>query len=191
MPVRRFSWGQPAQICGALHSHGAALVRSRPGEEYVTPAVPIAAVELFRERALPHPLQLVTSPLANFSITRQSARARDAGEWAEVQTALAATFLKHAGLDVAARARLWAEARAKSPSGTGVLISAAIVEPACRPLLRHARPADWFRWLRSVMRRPGAFRRVLRSRRLHPDWWAYLDHHTAARFAETRRLSCP
>ena len=30
-PYRKISWGQPSQFCGALHSHGAALVRSRLG----------------------------------------------------------------------------------------------------------------------------------------------------------------
>ncbi len=182
--TRLFAWGHPAQLSGALHSHGAALVRSRPGDDFVTPAVPIAAVELFRERALPHPLLLVTAPLANFSITLQSARSDDRGEWAALQTALAATFLKHAGLDEEARARLWAEAREKSPPGTGTLLAAALMEPACRPLLMHARPADWFRWLRGAVRRPGVLWRVLNSRRLHPDWWSFLERHTAARFRE-------
>lgn len=184
VPVRRFSWGDPRQLSGALHSHGAALIRSKVGDDFATPMVPIAAVELFRERALPHPLLMVTAPLANFSVTRQSARSQDAGEWAEVQTALAATFLKHAGYDAARLGEVWAAARAQRPPATSTLLFAGLVEPACRPLLRHAAAADWLRLARGLIRRPGVLRRVLRSRESHPEWWRFLEHHTAARFAE-------
>ncbi len=185
-PARSFDWGQPAQMCGALHSHGAALVRSRPGDDFETPLVPIAAVEPFRERCLPHPLLFIPEPLAHFSITRRSARSDDRAEWAEVQTVLAATFLKHAGYDAARLAEVWARARAQRPPATSTLLFAGLIEPACRPLLRHARAADWLRLARGTLRRPGVLRRVLRSRRLHPEWWEFLERHTAARFAEAR-----
>lgn len=188
-PYRKISWGQPSQFCGALHSHGAALVRSRLGDNFATPPVPIAAVEPFRERAFPHPLLLVTAPLANFSITLQTARSQNAGEWAEVQTALAATFLKHAGYDAARLGEIWAAARAQRPPGTSTLLLAGLVEPACRPLLRHATSLDWLRLARGLIRRPGVLRRVLRSRVSHPDWWQFLEQHTAARFAEARASS--
>ena len=40
-------------------------------------------IEPFRERLFPHPLALVTRPLATFSLTRQTHRSRDVREWAE------------------------------------------------------------------------------------------------------------
>ncbi len=186
-PVRQIPWGQPSQLCGAVHSHGAALVRSRPGDLFATPAVPIAAVELFRERAFPHPLLLVTAPLANFSITLQSARSQDVGEWAEVQTALAATFLKHAGYDAVRLGEIWAAARAQRAPATSTLLFVGLVEPACRSILRHATAADWLRLTRGLIRRPGVLRRVLRSRESHSEWWRFLERHTAARFEEARK----
>lgn len=181
---KSFAWGQPAQILGALHSHGAALIRSRAGDDFTTPDVPIAAVEPFRERALPHPIMLVTAPLANFSITLQTARSRDYSEWGEVQNVLAATFLKYAELDAAATSKLWRDARAKSPASTSVLIAAALVERSCRAQLRHSQAIDWLRWFVSSCRRPISLWRILRSRSRHPEWWDYLDSHSAARFKE-------
>ena len=188
-PIERVAWGTRHQIVGALHSNGAALHRSHPELNYQIPAVPFAAVEMFRERMFPHPLVLVRKPLANFSITLRSERTNNAGEWAEVQTALAATFLKHASYDAARLGEIWAAARAQRPPGTSTLLLAGLVEPACRPLLRHATSLDWLRLARGLIRRPRVLRRVLRSRVSHPDWWQFLEQHTAARFAEARARS--
>ena len=177
-------WGQPAQIGGALFSHGAALFRSRPGDDFATPDVPIAVTEPFRERGLPHPLVLVPQPVANFSLTRQSARSRDATEWAELQAMLAATFLRARPPDAAGLAQLWSDARAQRPTGTTNLILAALADPRCRFLLAPARAADWWVVLRGFVRRPGLYLRLRRSRRVHADWWTYLEQHTAARWQE-------
>lgn len=187
--LERMAWGAGRQIMSAIHSNGAALHRSHPNLNYQIPAVPFAAVEMFRERMFPHPLLLVRRPLANFSITLRSERANHPAEWAEVQTVLAATFLKQAGYRDARLREIWSAARTQRPPATSTLLFAGLVEPACRPLLRHARAADWLRLARGTIRRPGVLRRVLRSRRLHPEWWKFLEHHTAARFAEAR--SCP
>jgi len=183
---RLMPWGQPAQIGGALHSHGAALFRSRPGDDFSTPAVPIAVTEPFRERRLPHPLVLVPRPLANFSLTLETARSRDPAEWAETQAMLAATFFLDCPWDEARRAQVWADARAQHPTGTTNLILAALAHPGCRGLLRHARWGDWWVALRGFGRRPGLYFRVRRSRRAHADWWDYLVRHTAARWREAR-----
>ena len=189
LPVERMNWGARHQIVGALHSNGAALHRSHPELSYQIPVVPFAAIEMFRERMFPHPLVLVRQPLANFSITLRSERTNNAGEWAEVQTALAATFLKHAGYDAARLEEILASARAQRPPATSTLLFAGLVEPACRSVLRHATAADWLRLARGLIRRPGVLRRVLRSRELHPEWWRFLEHHTAARFAEAHARS--
>lgn len=178
---RSFEWGDPLQMCGALHSHGAALLRSRRGDDFATPDVPIAAVEPFRERALPHPLVLVTEPLANFSLTLRSARTQDHAEWGELQTALAATFLRFVQLDEGIHKKLWAAARCKEPPTSSTFINAALVEPACRGYLRHSRASDWFRWIRGTVHRPRATWRILHSKKLHPQWWHFLEHHTAER----------
>ena len=188
---RRIDWGHPAQILGAVHSHGSALFRSRPGDDFSTPAVPIALVEGFRERRFPYPLVFVPRPLAQFTITRATARSQDRAEWAVVQTMLAATYLKHANLTATEQATLWQRARDQQPPATGTLFLAAFAEPACRPGLRHARAGDWMRWTRGAIRHPGVLPRVLRSRRRHADWWDFLDRATAEQFQRSRNTTGP
>jgi hypothetical protein len=147
--------------------------------------VPIAVTEPFRERMLPHPLVLVPQPLANFSQTLQTARSQDAAEWAETQAMLAATFLLDCPWDEGRLARLWAGARSQRPTGTTNLILAALAEPRLRSQLRHARWSDWWVVLRGLARRPGLFFRLRRSRRVHREWWAFLERHTADRWRES------
>jgi glycosyltransferase involved in cell wall biosynthesis len=183
--VRLFPWGQPQQICGALHSNGAALFRSRPGQDFQIPAVPFAVIEPFRERMLPHPLVLVTRPLATFSLTLLTARSRDAAEWAETQAMLAATFFQHCPWNDEHVSQVWADARAARPIGTTNLILAALAQPECRGLLRHAQWRDWWVILRGFIRRPGLYFRIRRSRRNHADWWQFLEEHTGIRWSET------
>lgn len=184
--ARVLPWGDPAQICGALHSHGAALFRSRAGDDFSTPDVPIAVTEPFRERRLPHPLVLVPRPVANFSLTLATARSRDPAEWAETQAMLAATFFQDCPWDEARLAQIWADARAQRPTGTTNLILAALAHPGGRGLLRHATWADWSVALRGFVRRPGLYLRLRRSRAVHRDWWDYLERHTAVRWREVR-----
>jgi glycosyltransferase involved in cell wall biosynthesis len=184
--AQRVLWGQPEQIFGAVHANGAALFRSRAGDDFATPDVPIALVEAFRERLFPYPIVYVPTPLAQFTRTRRSARSQDRGEWAIVQTMLVATFLKHARYSEAQVAALWSEARRREPPLTGTLLLATFMEPSCRALRRHARTIDWLRLMRGMLRRPGLFPRVVRSRRQHVEWWEFLDEATATRFAASR-----
>jgi len=182
---RSFPWGQRQQACGALHSIGAALFRSRPGDDFRIPAVPIGVIEPFRERLFPHPIVLVPQPLATFAVTRQTARSRDAGEWAEMQAMLAATFFAGATWSEDEVAAFWAQSRAQRPPATTALLLATLAQPAVRSLRRHARAADWWIVLRGWVRRPGFFFRLRRSRRRHADWWRFLETHTAARWRES------
>ena len=177
-------WGQTAQICGALHSHGAALFRSRAGDNFATPAVPIASTEPFRERSLPHPLVLVARPLANFAMTQFTARSHDHSEWAETQAMLAATFFRDCPWPDPQIAAVWSEARGQIPPATTNLILAGLADPACRPLWRHACWRDWFIVLRGLIRRPGLYFRLRQSRQVRADWWQFLAEHTARRWRE-------
>jgi len=184
--VRTFAWGDPRQVCGALHSNGAALFRTGPNVDHLIPAVPFAVIEPFRERRFPHPLMLVTRPLATFSHTQQTARSRDALEWGETQAMLAATFLASCPWSDTQLRQLWTEARAQHPPGTTNFILAAIAHPPCRRVLRHARWGDWWIALRGLARRPHLYSRLRRSRRNHADWWDYLESRTLQRWQQAR-----
>jgi glycosyltransferase involved in cell wall biosynthesis len=184
------TFGEAKQIMGAVHSHGAMLVRSRPGQIFATPpGWPLAAIEPLRERMMPHPLLYVPSPLAAFSITRQTARDDDPIDWAVAQAMLAATFIKHADYTGRQLADLMAAAREFRPPHTSSLILAALIEPRCRMLIRYAKVKDWLLLLRGALRRPHMLWSVLGSRRRQSDWWRLLDQHTADRFAERHPLS--
>lgn len=185
-PVRLLSWGDSRQVVGALHSNGAALFRSRAGDDFRIPAVPFGVIEPFRERMFPHPLALVPRPLATFVVTQQTARGNDRRDWAEMQAMLAATFFHGATWDESAIAAFWAEARARQPAETGPLIYAAIADSRSKALLRHAHARDWWLVLRGFLRRPGTYFRLRRSRRTHPDWWQFLETQTARRWAEAK-----
>ena len=72
---RLIFWPQPYQITGALHSNGSMLLRSRHAAEYRIPdETPFDIIELVRERTFNHPIMFVPQTLANFSITKESAR---------------------------------------------------------------------------------------------------------------------
>jgi glycosyltransferase involved in cell wall biosynthesis len=182
-PAREMPWGQFDQMFGALHANGAMLVRSRSGDDFQTPAVPLSAIEAFRERAFPHPMIFVPDPLADFTITRQTARANDRHEWALVQSMLVATFLKHAPRNDAQHAQWWSACRSARPPRTNPLLLASLAEPGCRWLRRHANPIDWLRLVKSVVRHPSLPSQIRQSRRTHADWWEFLDRHTARRYA--------
>ncbi len=184
---RQFAWGQREQVGGALHSNGAALFRSRPGQDYRIPAVPFAVIEQFRERLFPHPLVLVPRPLATFSITRQTARSQDVAEWAELQAMLMATFFHECPFTDSQVAQIWTDARARQPTGTSSLILASLADPGSRRrLLAHARWSDWWVVLRGFARRPSLFLRIRRSRRERSEWWRFLEENTAMRWRESR-----
>lgn len=183
--VECVSWGAAAQASGALHAHGAALFRSRAGDDFSTPDIPIAVTEPFRERALPHPLIRVNQPVAHFAQTLQTARSHDPIEWAELQAMLLATFFRDCPWPESRIAEFWAEARRQQPPASSNLILAALADPGGRIELGHATWRDWLIVLRGLIRRPGLWPRLRRSRRAHAIWWDYLERHTCARWRET------
>jgi hypothetical protein len=183
---RRIDWGGPAQMLGAVHSNGAALFRSHPGDDYSIPDVPFAVVEMFRERLFPYPLLQMPQPLAHFALTRETARSRDHSEWAAMQTMLAATFLRHAAYSDAELGSVWRTARAARPPNTNVLLLAALADPRCRRFLKYSGPIDWWRLFRSTVRRPLIPWHIVRSRRAQTKLWDWLDENTAVRFLVAR-----
>lgn len=186
-PPRLVPWGHSVQLHGALHSHGAILIRSRPGQNFGTPNIPIAMVEMVRERMFPFPLLFVPRPIANFARTLQTARSKRRETWTILQCMLTGTYVKHARCSDAQIAGLWNDARASWPPTTTTLLLTSFLEPSCRKLRHPATLRDWLLLLRGMLFRPTVFLRVLMSVRQHRDWWDFLDRHTAARFAEAGR----
>ena len=172
-----FAWPQPRQWCGALHSQGAMIVRTRDAAAYRVPDnTPIAAVEMVRERRIRYPIALWQHPLANFARTLQTARG-GATEWGAMQVLLASSFLRYAakreggmGLD-----DLWRQARSRRPSSSNVLLLAALGERGGCEIWRGATAQERWALLASSVRHPLRLLRLLRARRHYPEVWAFLQ----------------
>jgi hypothetical protein len=183
--IRLMPWGDPRQSIGALHSNGAMLVRQRDRRSLAVPGIPLAFIEPFRERTFPHPIALVETPLARFTFTRTTARSDSRAEHLELQTMLAATFLRHAPWDQSQFRELWNWAASQSPPATAPLLLAAWHTRTARLFWSWVRPFFLIRLAASLLLRPTVFYTLMRSRRIHAEWWDFLDTHTAQRFQKS------
>lgn len=93
-PITLFSFPDPRQVCGMLHSQGAMLVRATSDVLFSVPeTLPVFAIEAVRERRYPSPLMLLHKPLANFSITKITARDETADQNLQILILLALSFM--------------------------------------------------------------------------------------------------
>jgi glycosyltransferase involved in cell wall biosynthesis len=177
-PALTIAWPQPLQIDTPLHSHGAMLVRSTGVERLQVPSfTPLDIIEPVRERFFHYPLVFVPEPLANFALTRGSARPMHAGNWLESQVVQAASFLKYICLDAATAAHLWHARREASPPATAVVFFAGLLEPKSG-FLRGATTRDWLRFFCGFIRHPWLAARALTARRRKTELWKNLDYAT-------------
>jgi hypothetical protein len=175
-----FHWPLPDGWRSATHSHGAMLVRSSAAKRYDVPVdFPVSVIEHARERAFDFPILLVNEPLANFAITRETARSGRSGVWTELQTVLASTYFAHAGEE--GRQSAWQEARACRPPATNVLIHAAMRDRRCRWLLKGMKAGDLIRWVKWAVRNPRAAW-TIGTAPLFPNLERFLDERTRQQF---------
>ena len=183
-----FYWPQPQQLMGALHSNGALLARSVGFHYHAVPEdTTFAVMESFRDRTFSYPLLLVPQRLANFAMTRVTARDKAPERWAHALTLLAGTFLSNTPLKGETPARLWSEAWGRGAKTTGVLFLASLAFPECRKLLKHARIRDWAFFLAYNAKHPVTFLRILRLIRTKQHQRAFLTQHTRAWVREARK----
>lgn len=180
-----FDWGHPQQMFSALHANGAMLVRSRSATRYKTPDhTPFEGAEAIRERTFHFPILFVPQVCANFAVTRQSCRPQNAIVWAQLQTLLAASFLKHVPLMSTDLEQIWQQARGKTPQSTTTLFFAAFGCPMTTEVLKYARRSDWLFYLIYCLKHPIAAWKIAHAIAAYPDLWQFLDEQTAARSQE-------
>jgi hypothetical protein len=184
---RLFEWPVLLQAFDGLHSNGAMLFR-KPAEPPATvpPETPFGIIEPVRERALSG-LLLVPRPLANYALTRNSARSRDRSLWVAGQLLVAASFFGAVPLSKDAWDELWMLCRRARPRRTTLLLLLALAGVCRREIICRARPSDLLRFLREFAGSPRANLRGLRFRRSHPRLWAWLCAESAARTDDARR----
>lgn len=183
-----FHWPQLLQAFDALHSNGAMLARARVLGKSVVPAqIPFVHIEAIRERTFSGALLLLPEPLANFAITRTTARGHDRVGWTQSQLLVAGSFFRHVPVTPGALDRLWRQRRALRPRSTNILFLLGLAGVGPRGLLLHARARDWAWFLLNFLRHPLVNLAALQFRSAWPEAWAFLNQHTAARLAEARQ----
>jgi len=179
---RLMDWPDRRQIYGALHSNGAMLARSNFEYFTVPDSTNFGAIEAFRERTFAHPLLFIPRRLANFAVTRTTARPGDAAAWIHTVTVLSGTFISEVDLSRERIAALWAEAR-KSARWTHVLFLCAWHFAGCRSILREASWSDWLWTLAFSGRHPRRMWQVLRMLSDRRKEEEFLIYHTRRRQA--------
>lgn len=180
--VQLFQQATPQQVCGALHSNGAMLIRVSSGTMFTVPrSLPFFAIEPVRERAYPGPLLLASRPLANFAITRASARGETADENMQVLVLLAQTFLAHNDVSAAFYRSLWAVSRGSLGHKHRALTVAAILSGRFFQLLKAARLRDLVLVAAWALRHPIRFRALFKARERFPEVLVFLDKASGSR----------
>lgn len=177
--VQRFTWPQKVHVTGHLHSNGAALIRRRQHARYRIPTGVVAgSTEAIRERAFAFPLLLIEEPLANFAITRRTARPKGRIAFFQQQVLLAATFFRHVAPIEPLASAIWNEARHGSARSTHVLVIAWMLSRTRNKWRRFISPQDWLWFAAWAIRHPLDCFRALRSLHELPELWSYLDRNT-------------
>ena len=184
---RLMYWPDSRQMQGALHSNGAMLARSNFQYFPVPESIDFAAIEPFRERTFAHPLLFVPRRLANFAVTRTTARPSDPASWMHAVTVLTGTFLSQIPMSSEQLRTLWASARTGSRS-THVLFACALHFASCRRMVRYASLSDWLWTCLYAGRHPLRTYDVLRLLREKKTEEEFLVHHTQRRQAEYKNV---
>jgi glycosyltransferase involved in cell wall biosynthesis len=184
---RLFDWPVLLQAFEGLHSNGAMLFRPGRGKGTVPPSTPFAIIEPVRERGLPGRLLLVPQVLANFALTRHSARSGERLLWAEGQLLLAGSFLEEVPLTPAAWDELVLLCRQASPRRTSMLMLLALAGVRRREILSRMAPGDFARFAYDFASSLRTNVRALDFRTAHARLWTWLRAETAARTREAGR----
>ena len=182
---RLMRWPHSRQMNGALHSNGAMLARSNFKYFPVPESINFAAIEPFRERTFAHPLLFLPQQLANFAVTRATARPTDAASWMHAVAVLTGTYLSEIKLSAEELRQVWENARKRSRS-THVLFACAVHFAACREMIRYATVNDWMWSCAYTLRHPLRMYGVLRLFREKKAEEEFLTFHTRRRQTESQ-----
>jgi glycosyltransferase involved in cell wall biosynthesis len=175
-----FQWPEPKQIHQALHSIGSMVVRTSSFTTRPVPeSLPFFAIDPARERLYPGPLILEPTVLANFALTRQTARKSTNTEDTQASILLAWSFLRHVKAGDAYFAQIWKNAQGWPVRSSNILVIASILSGQFTFLFHHAALMDWVFFAASWLKRPLHMFRLMRSISAHPEVSRFLDEQTA------------
>jgi Glycosyl transferase family 2 len=189
--IQEFLPPDARQVCGALHSNGAMLVRVSEATMFTVPkSQPFFAIEPVRERAYPGSLLLVRRPLANFALTRASTRGETADQNMQILVLLAQTFLAHANVSGDFHRRIWIACRGSLGHKHRALLVGAILAGRLFPMLKAARLRDLLLVAAWALRHPFRFRALFQARERFPEVFAFLDAASRSRVLEWNLRHC-
>ena len=136
-------------------------------------------MEHVRERAFPHPILFVNTPLANFSLTLQSYRKNTLNGYHEHEALLLASFLNNIKPDQYFIKQLLIKTRQGFGLGMNKIIYAALIDKESRFLLKELKPKEYFLFALYNIRHLSNFPQVLKAKSKYKDLWNYLDLNTS------------
>jgi glycosyltransferase involved in cell wall biosynthesis len=169
-----FSRFEPKQICGALHSNGAMVVRTSADTMFTVPeSLPFFAIEFLRERRYPRPIVLVTAPLANFALTKATARRETADENLQILVLMALSVFQCRKIEDNYYRLAWAAYR-DDRHKLRAIVFAAWLAGRWDLILRLTRACDLAMSLMWIARHPFRAVRAFKAREYYPDVYRFL-----------------
>jgi glycosyltransferase involved in cell wall biosynthesis len=174
-----FTWPQPQQALGALHSTGAMLYKGGKARDYQIPPGSLSnAVELIRERVFKHPIFFNATVLANFSQTLETSQSKNMETWTGTQIMMLASYIKSSDNVKEEFRYLLHFYRGFRPSPIPVFFLANCFYLKRPSLLLTLNVADWIitlRWCAANIFNINRLRKYLKQQ---GETWRYLIAHT-------------
>jgi glycosyltransferase involved in cell wall biosynthesis len=186
---KRFDWNSLDKCGSAKICNSSMIFRTAFSEAWRTPAsIPIDVTEHFRERAVPHPILLVMTPLVNYGDTLVTHRSKARSVWASYQLLLVGSVFaltaphRRAGL----ADDLWRKARKQMPLLSSTLLATGAFIPEARELWRRAGMPDRVFFYLRALRRPLTMLSLSRVRTRHRMEWEWLQKGAFADFMKAQ-----
>ena len=176
---RFFTWPQPSQALGHLHSTGAMLYRGSKAAQYQIPPGSLSnAVEVIRERAFEHPIFLNSKVLANFSQTLVTSQTKDKIKWTGTLIMTVASYINSSSDPTATTKQLLEFYRARRPSPVAVFFLAVCFYLKKPSLLLNLNANDWYRTMRWCVGNIANIKPMAAYLKSQEATWNYLKTNT-------------
>ena len=175
-----FNWPNKRQAMGALHSNGAILYRGKFAKNYTIPEnCEFSMIEGVRERVFNYPIYLNHKVLANFSLTKQSARSEDLLSWASGQVLLLGSFIEASANPQSTFKNLLAVYRKQHPTPVATFFLVIFFILKKPGLIRYFNLKDWLYICKWLIKNAKTFSLLKGDLQARQNLYAFLLEHTA------------
>jgi glycosyltransferase involved in cell wall biosynthesis len=172
------------------HSNCSMMIRNDHSlSKYKVPAnIRVDFIEAIHERLFPHPLLFVNKPLANFSLTINTARQNNIKGTYEHALLLIDSFFKSVEPNDEYARQLWDDARQTKLRSYFRLLYTGLTCKSSRKLLRYASLQEWITFALYNIKYPLILTRCANSKSTHAELWDSLLKNTRNRVNEAKTL---